>query len=81
MASRPSVPIEYEIIIQGQLDAHWANWFTGLSLEPQPDGRTLLRGCLPDQSALQGVLGRIFDMNLELVSVQAHPGPHQQGTD
>jgi hypothetical protein len=73
MNPAPVLPaaIEYEIVVWGQLDPHWSGWFPGLSLEPQPNGQTRLYGSLPDQSALQGVLNRIFDLNLELISVMA----------
>ena len=59
----------YEIIVAGQVSAEWAVWFDGLRLDPLPDGRTRISGCLADQSALRGTLERIFDLNMQLVSV------------
>lgn len=66
----PNPPLECEIIFRGQLDPLWTGWFAGLSLEALPNGLTRLHGCLPDQAALQGVLGRVFDLNLGLVAVR-----------
>jgi hypothetical protein len=60
----------YEIRFHGQLDTQRSHWFEGLAMTPLPDGDTLLSGPLPDQSALYGILGRIQDLGLELLSVQ-----------
>ena len=59
----------YEIIIGGHLDARWSDWFVGLKLTQLQGSRTLLSGSLPDQAALHGVLERIRDLNLKLISV------------
>lgn len=61
----------YRIRVKGHLypTSRWANWFGGLTIENQPDGETLLSGPLPDQSALYGILNRIRDLGLTLVSV------------
>lgn len=60
----------YELIIEGQLSAQWADWFDGLTLENLPDGRARICGLLPDQPALRGLLDRIFDLNLTLISLR-----------
>ncbi len=60
----------YEIIVEGQLDAHWLEWFDGLTIQPLPNGNTQLSGPLTDQAALRGVLDRIFDLNLNLLSLR-----------
>lgn len=65
-----SAAVRYEIIIAGQLDPYWAASFEELTLESCPAGLTRLHGALPDQSALRAVLERIFDLNLQLISVQ-----------
>lgn len=70
-------PRQYEIIVEGQLDRHWSGWFEGLALEALPDGQTRISGELPDQSALRGVLDRIFDLNLTLISL-VEKTPHVQ---
>ncbi len=60
----------YEIIVEGQLDPLWLDWFGNLALHTLPGGNTLLTGPLPDQAALRGVLDRIFDLNLQLISIR-----------
>jgi hypothetical protein len=60
----------YEIRMQGQLDTHWSEWFAGLAVASAPDGSTLLAGPIPDSAALFGVLERVRDLGLTLVSVQ-----------
>ncbi len=68
----------YEIWVGGALDVSWSDWFAGMAVEavPLPDGRpaTRLRGRLPDQAALWGLLSRIRDMNLELISLERETG-------
>ncbi len=60
----------YEIRIAGHLDAHWADWFDGMSITLEEDGTTLLSGPVPDQPALYGILRRVRDLGLPLVSVR-----------
>jgi hypothetical protein len=62
-------PGRYEIRIRGHLDARWAAWFDGLSLSLEGNGTTVLRGPIPDQAALHGLLQRVRDTGLPLVSV------------
>jgi hypothetical protein len=63
-------PVVYQIRIQGVLDAGWSDWFDGLTVCPQTGGDTLLAGPVRDQSALHGLLAKIRDLGLTLVSVQ-----------
>ena len=60
----------YEIRIKGHLDGRWADWFEGLSFTHESDGTTLLDGPLTDQAALHGVLNRIRDLGLPIISIQ-----------
>lgn len=60
----------YEIRLKGHLDARWATWFDGLTLTRESDGTTLLRGLVVDQAALHGLLRKVRDMGLPLVSVK-----------
>ncbi len=64
-------PAHYEIRILEQLDEHWAAWFGGLSIVLLAEsGGTILRGEIADQPALFGVLAKIRDLGLTLISVQ-----------
>lgn len=59
----------YEIRLTGLLDPRWADWFDGLTLSHEKTGVTVLRGAIADQAALHGVLQRVRDLGLPLVSV------------
>jgi len=59
----------YEIRVQGCLTVDWSDWLGGLTIEVEGNHTTVLRGHLPDQSALLGVLNQIHSLNLTLVSV------------
>ena len=59
----------YEIVVKGVLDSRWSRWFADLQIIPQPDGNSLLTGPIADQSALYGVISRLRDLGLVLVSV------------
>ncbi len=59
----------YEIRLAGRLDARWATWFDGLAVSQHSDGTTVLRGSVADQAALHGLLQRVRDLGLPLVSV------------
>jgi hypothetical protein len=64
----PGAPARYEIRVQGVLDAHWAAWFGNLQIEN--DGtQTIMSGSFADQSALHGVLAKVRDLGLSLMSV------------
>jgi hypothetical protein len=59
----------YEIRIDGHLDGRWAAWFDAMSLTTASDGTTIIRCHVADQAALHGVLQRVRDLGLPLVSV------------
>ena len=59
----------YEIRLKGHLDARWAAWFDGLSLSLESDGTTVIHGPVADQAALHGLLQKVRDTGLPLVSV------------
>lgn len=69
----------YEIRLQGRLDGRWATWFDGLSLSHEGEGVTVIRGRVPDQAALHGLLQKVRDTGLPLVSV-THLDADHSGT-
>jgi hypothetical protein len=62
-------PGRYEIRLKGHLETRWATWFDGLTLTHESDGTTTIHGPIVDQAALHGVLQRVRDLGLPLVSV------------
>ena len=65
--------LRYDIRVKGHLDARWAAWFDGLSLTNQSDGTTTIAGPVVDQAALHGLLQKLRDLGMPLVSVtQVH---------
>jgi hypothetical protein len=63
-------PVIYQIRIRSQIDCDWSNWFEGLTITQVDETTTLLTGPIKDQAALYGLLKRINDLCLPLVSVQ-----------
>lgn len=59
----------YQIRIRGQLDQLWSDWFEGLAIRWDDNGDTLLTGSVTDQSALHGLLRKIRDLGVTLVSI------------
>ena len=67
---------QYEIRLQGHLDARWEDQFEGMTITLEEDGNTLLSGPVADQAALHGLLKKVRDLGLPLVSV--NPVEHNQ---
>lgn len=65
-----TAPMRYEIRIEGVLDARWSAWFDGLVVTSGPDGTTVLAGPITDDAALHGVLAKIRDLGMPLISVR-----------
>jgi hypothetical protein len=67
---------QYEIAVKGHLASRWDSWFDGFTLSPADDGTTVLHGYVVDQSALHGVLRKLADLGLPLISVTSSSPDH-----
>ena len=65
-----ATPECYEIRVRGRLGPEWSDWFDGLTVSHQPIGELVLTGPVPDQAALHGILIKIRDLGLPLLSVR-----------
>ena len=71
--------LDYEIRIKGHLDSQWTDWFEGLTITLEADGTTRMTGRVADQAALYGLLKKVRDLGMPLVSVSpVEPGPADQ---
>jgi hypothetical protein len=68
--TNPSQPVVYQISIKGHLGSQWADWFEGLTITREDNGDTLLTGPVVDQAALHGLLKKIRDLGMTLISIQ-----------
>ena len=70
MEKKTSMPQEfYQITVKGHLNPNWANWFEGLTITALDNGETLLTGPVVDQAALHGLLKKVRDLAMPLLSV------------
>lgn len=65
--------VQYEIRVAGNLSSRWEAWFDGLTLTPADDGTTVITGPVVDQAALHGVLQKLRDLGIPLVSLTQLP--------
>ena len=65
-----SQPVVYEIRLKGHLGPQWTDWFEGLTITLEEDGDTLLTGPVVDQAALHGLLKKVRDLGMPLISVR-----------
>jgi hypothetical protein len=71
----PDQPVVYQIKIKGHLGHEWTDWFQGLTITLEDNGETLLTGAVVDQAALHGLLKKVRDLGMPLVSVRpVEPG-------
>ena len=71
----PGQPLVYQIRIKGHLGPQWTNWFGGLTIRLTDNGETLLTGPVVDQAALHGLLRKVRDLGVPLLSVsRVSPG-------
>jgi hypothetical protein len=74
--SRLSQPTHYAIHIKERIPSRWSMWFEGLAIADLEDGGSILSGPVTDQSALHGLLAKVRDLNLTLISVvRTEPPP------
>lgn len=72
----------YEIRLRGHLQPRWATWFDDMRVTNESDGTTLMRGAVVDQAALHGLLRKLQDLGLPLLSVTAaEPDQPEAPTD
>ena len=76
--TQPNTEMVYKIKVKGLLDESWSEWFDGLTVAPVDDGYTTLFGPLPDQAALHGILARIRDLGLPLLSLTSNPAADER---
>jgi len=67
----PGQPMVYQIRIKGHLGPQWMDWFEGLTITLEKDGDTLLTGPVVDQAALHGLLKKVRDLGMPLLSVNS----------
>ena len=67
--SDPGQPMVYQIRIKGHLGSEWADWFEGLTIALEDNGEMLLTGSVIDQAALHGLLKKVRDLGMPLISV------------
>lgn len=67
--SDPGQPMVYQIRLKGHLGREWADWFEGLTITLEDNGETLLTGAVVDQAALYGLLRKVRDVGMPLLSV------------
>ena len=72
MTARPRrrMPARYEVRVEGHLDDHWSAWFDDLTLTREGDGTTSLSGPIADQARLHGLLMKVRDLGVTLISVE-----------
>jgi len=71
--SEPSQPTVYQIRVKSHLGPDWTDWFEGLTVTPGEDGDTLLTGPVVDQAALHGLLKKVRDLGMLLLSINQVP--------
>jgi hypothetical protein len=74
-------PTVYQIRVESHLGAGWTDWFDGLAITPEEDGNTLLTGPVVDQAALHGLLKKVRDLGMLLISVNRLDAGRRNGPE
>lgn len=74
-------PTIYQIRIKGHLGSRWTDWFEGLTITMEDNGDTLLSGPVVDQAALHGLLKKVRDLGIPLISVSPVDADHADASD
>lgn len=69
---------DVEILIRGHIDVHWSDWFGGLQITHIEQELSLLTGSIADQAMLHGILTKLRDLDLKIVSVNVQEGVHHE---
>lgn len=80
-STEPGEPMIYQIRVKGHLGSRWERWFEHMTIAPQADGDTLLTGPVADQAALHGVLRKVRDLGVPLISVMEIDPRQANGPD
>jgi len=81
MANDLDQPMVYQIRIKGHLDRRWTDWFGGLAITLEDDGDTVLTGPVADQAALHGLLMKVRDLGMPLISAVLVKPPWATASD
>lgn len=81
MSNQLSKPMVYQIRIKGHLGSEWTDWFEGLTVSLEKNGDTLLTGPMVDQAALYGLLKKVRDLGMPLLSVICVAPDHSTTTE
>jgi hypothetical protein len=73
LQSKSGQPVIYQIRVQGHLGGQWAEWFGALTITLDDNGETLLTCPVADQAALYGLLSKVHDLGMPLISVSVEP--------
>jgi hypothetical protein len=68
VSNKRDQPVVYQIRIEGHLGPQWTEWFGGMTITPEDEGDTLLTGPVEDQAALHGLLRKVRDLGIPLIS-------------
>lgn len=69
---------QVEILIKGRIDAHWSDWLGGLQITYVEQDNSLLTGAIADQAMLHGILSKLRDLDLKIISVNLQEGVNHE---